>query len=608
VSYLNFGKDSIRELSTFFSSRDKLAFFYVLLVSLLLSAMDLIGIMLIGVISSISITGIATGQVGDRVNYVLSFLNLEDLDLERQVIVIGIIASVALMSKTMISMFLVRKSMFFMARKSALVSAALVNKFFTIPVSEINQRTAQASIFSLTDGVTRIMVGVVGAGLALISDLILLLILSLGLFLIDPITALLTSVIFVSLALLMYFRMHKKVATLGAQVGFLNIDSSQRIFEAITCYRELIVRNRRNFFAKKIGDLRLSLADKVATISYMTNLSKYLMEIAVVVGAILVATYQFSNYTAFRAIATITIFLAASTRIVPAILRVQQGILGMKTAVAEAGPTINLIRDLSARKTSLDSISSFTTSHPNFVPELEIEGVTFSYRSAKNVLNNVSLSASSGEFIAIVGNSGAGKTTLVDILLGALVPESGSVKISGLRPEMAFLRWPGAVAYVPQDSPTINGTIRENLILGYESLEVPENLLWESLRIAQLKDFVLSLQDKLESTVGDRGTSLSGGQRQRLGIARALVTNPALLILDEATSSLDGATELEVSESLRGLKGSTTLVVIAHRLSTVIEADRLYYLDNGQITAMGNFSELKRKEPKFREQARLMGL
>lgn len=126
MSYLNFGRDSIRELSNFFSSRDKLAFFYVLLVYLLLSAMDLIGIMLIGVISSISITGIATGQVGDRVNYVLRFLNLEDLDLERQVIVIGIIASVALMSKTMISMFLVRKSMFFMARKSALVSAALV--------------------------------------------------------------------------------------------------------------------------------------------------------------------------------------------------------------------------------------------------------------------------------------------------------------------------------------------------------------------------------------------------------------------------------------------------------------------------------------------------
>ena len=213
-----------------------------------------------------------------------------------------------------------------------------------------------------------------------------------------------------------------------------------------------------------------------------------------------------------------------------------------------------------------------------------------------------------GEFVAIVGSSGAGKTTLVDLMLGALEAKTGEIEIAGCSPRETFSKWPGSVAYVPQDSPIINGTIRENLGLGYPLQEVSNEICWESLKLARLEEFVETLPNKLDSFVGDRGTQLSGGQRQRLGIARALITSPKLLILDEATSALDGITESEIADSLRNIKAQTTLIIIAHRLSTIKEADRVYFMDRGTVKGVGTFSELKSKIPEFLVQAELMGL
>ena len=340
----------------------------------------------------------------------------------------------------------------------------------------------------------------------------------------------------------------------------------------------------------------------------MSGLSKYILEIALVITALLLASYQFSSTTAFRAIATLTVFVAASTRILPAILRLQQGFLGIKVSLAQAKPTLDLIEEFASVIPENLEIKPISRDHKDFKGSVKVSEVCFEYETKIEVLNNISLSADPGDFIAIVGGSGAGKTTLVDVILGALEQKSGTVEISGKSPKSAFSIWPGAVAYVPQDSPVINGTIRENLGLGYPLSDVEDLHCWESLKIARLDEFVATLPNKLDTYVGDRGTRLSGGQRQRLGIARALLTNPKLLILDEATSSLDALTESEISQSLRSFKGKITLLVIAHRLSTVVEADKIYFLEKGVVRGVGNFSELKQKLPEFLAQAELMGL
>jgi ABC-type multidrug transport system fused ATPase/permease subunit len=590
------------------SRRDQLLLVLVTFFTLFLAILDLFGVLLIGVVGSLSITGLSTGQTGDRVSIALRILQIDNLEFESQVVVLGLLSALLLISKTLWSLLLIRKIMFFMARRAAVLSSNLVTRYFTIPVSKINQRSAQTSIYALTSGVNLIMVRVIGVSVSLISDIALLLVMSAGLFVIDPISAIGTSLIFGSLAIFLYRAMHRRIQKLGEEQGILNIESSQRISEAINSYRELLVRDRRGFYAQQIGRLRHNLADGIATMAFMGNISKYVLEITLVVSALLLAFYQFSTSSAFRAIATITIFVAASTRIIPAILRLQQGILGMKGALAEAKPTLSLIEELSEIPLEMVKVKPLIRIHPEFRPEVKASNILFSYIPDVKVLNKVNFNAEPGEFVAIVGGSGAGKTTLVDVLLGALDAQIGEVKISGMHPRPAFSIWPGAVSYVPQDSPVINGTIKENLSLGYPVDEISDEYCWDSLKIARLEDFVKSLPNQLATYVGDRGTRLSGGQRQRLGIARALITNPKLLILDEATSSLDGVTESEISESLRGLKGQVTLIVIAHRLSTVVNADRIYFMEEGVVKGVGTFEELKRNHPEFLTQAELMGL
>ena len=558
--------------------------------------------------SSLSITGLGSAQTGNRVDSVLTFLGLDGFSLERQVVFLGLLSAVALIGKTLLSLVIIRRTLFFLAKRSASMSRLLISKYFTIPVSRINQRSAQHSIYTLTDGVTTIMVGVIGVLVTLIADVTLLLVMGAGLFFVDPITAISTAVIFGSLAYILYRNMNNDMKKLGERQTTLGIESSQRIYEAVTSYRELLVRDRRGYYASKIGGIRLDLANGQAKMSFLSGLSKYILEIALVITALLLASYQFSSTTAFRAIATLTVFVAASTRILPAILRLQQGFLGIKVSLAQAKPTLDLIEEFASVIPENLEIKPISRDHKDFKGSVKVSEVCFEYETKIEVLNNISLSADPGDFIAIVGGSGAGKTTLVDVILGALEQKSGTVEISGKSPKLAFSTWPGAVAYVPQDSPVINGTIRENLGLGYPLSDVEDLHCWESLKIARLDEFVATLPNKLDTYVGDRGTRLSGGQRQRLGIARALLTNPKLLILDEATSSLDALTESEISQSLRSFKGKITLLVIAHRLSTVVEADKIYFLEKGVVRGVGNFSELKQKLPEFLAQAELMGL
>jgi ABC-type multidrug transport system fused ATPase/permease subunit len=224
------------------------------------------------------------------------------------------------------------------------------------------------------------------------------------------------------------------------------------------------------------------------------------------------------------------------------------------------------------------------------------------------VLRNVDFHVHEDQFTGIVGPSGAGKTSLVDLLLGIITPTSGRVLISDVTASEAILRWPGAVAYVPQDVTILSGSIIENVCLGYSPSAINTERVWEALRFAQLEEFVSALPAQLETQVGEFGAQLSGGQRQRLGIARAMITKPSLLVLDEATSALDGETEANISDAIQKFADGVTVIMIAHRLSTVLAADRVIYMDKGRVVAQGTFEEVRKSVPDFDRQANLMGL
>jgi ABC-type multidrug transport system fused ATPase/permease subunit len=247
--------------------------------------------------------------------------------------------------------------------------------------------------------------------------------------------------------------------------------------------------------------------------------------------------------------------------------------------------------------------------HQGFTPEISIKDACLTYPT-KDIpaVQDLNLQIPAGSSLAFVGPSGAGKTTIVDMILGVLSPDQGSIQISGYSPLESIKRWPGAISYVPQDVMISNGTIRENVALGYPLEVATDQLVFAALEIADLVDFVKSLPKGLDTEVGERGTKISGGQRQRLGIARAMFTNPLLLVLDEATSSLDGETELKVSDAIKDLGEKTTVILIAHRLSTVKDVDIVVYMAEGRIIAVGRFEEVRNKVSDFDRQAQLMGL
>jgi ABC-type multidrug transport system fused ATPase/permease subunit len=290
-------------------------------------------------------------------------------------------------------------------------------------------------------------------------------------------------------------------------------------------------------------------------------------------------------------------------------LRIQAAAIQARVASGSANPTLNLIDELKALPLKYSKSLPFNSEYNNFLPTVELININFTYPGgAAAVLKSISLQIKSGEIIAIVGPSGAGKTTLADIILGVISPDSGDVKISGIDPSTAIEKWPGSIAYVPQDVIVSNCSIRENVGLGYPNEEIEDKIVLQALKIAHLDEFIQTLPEGLHTNVGDRGTKLSGGQRQRLGIARAIFTKPKLLVLDEATSSLDGQSEADISDSINDMRGEITVILIAHRLSTVKNADKVVYLEGGKIVSIGTFEEVRKNVPNFEKQASLMGL
>jgi ABC-type bacteriocin/lantibiotic exporter with double-glycine peptidase domain len=591
------------------SPRDIRKVSLVVSVQIFMSFVDLLGVAVFGVLGALAVSGVQSRSPGSRVQSVLSLLHIDDNTFQEQAAILGIAATFLLVFRTLISVFFTRRILYFLSRRSAVISYEMVSKLLAQPLLIVQSRTTQETLYAVTNGVSVVTLGVIGALVTIISDLALLIFMAIALIVVDPTIALSTLLLFIFVGLVLNKYMHKRARDLGSLNSELLIKSNEKIIEVLDSYRELVVRNRRPYYAEQIGNLQMNLSNTQAELSFMPHISKYVIETTMVVGALLISGAQFMLQDAGHAVATLTVFLAAGSRIAPAVLRLQQGLISLKGNLGSATRTLDLFSELGNDAIAPKSLNDLDLLHEGFIASGSFNNVSFSYpNSGFPALEEISLEFSPGEIIAIVGPSGAGKTTLVDLLLGILRPSEGSIEISGTAPESAVNQWGGAIGYVPQNVSISSGTILQNISLGYPDDTLAESEIWKLIEIAQLTDFVTKLPKGIFSKTGERGSKLSGGQRQRLGIARALYTKPKLLVLDEATSALDGQTEADISASINALKGEVTVVVIAHRLSTIRNADKVIYLEGGKLLSTGTLDEVRAEVPNFDSQAKLMGL
>ena len=315
--------------------------------------------------------------------------------------------------------------------------------------------------------------------------------------------------------------------------------------------------------------------------------------LAVTALAILVISMLAQHRALGSVLPTLGLFAAVAFRLMPSANRV----LGAVQSLRYALPVVDVL--YTEINLAAPSVTESQGPAASFRTAIELKQVTYAYPgAAQPALRNISLAIKRGESVGFVGPSGAGKSTLVDILLGLLTPDKGEVRTDGKTIQANVRHWQDQIGYVPQSIFLTDDTLRRNVAFGLSDNQIDEAAVRRAIRAAQLEEFVASLPIGLETVVGERGVRLSGGQRQRIGIARALYHDPSVLVLDEATSSLDTATEHEVMEAVRALQGTKTIIIVAHRLSTVEHCERLYRLQDGGIVEEGTPSTIVFSQPK----------
>lgn len=414
----------------------------------------------------------------------------------------------------------------------------------------------------------------------------------------DPIMALGVIVVAVICFSVITFGLKKQLTSIGKRQRAVLAKQYQYAYQAINGIKEITVMRRNEAFIKEYADAYEIKRKTDVAYYFALSLPERLIEascIGGIIGMVCLRLYMGVDVKSF--VPQLAAFAMAAFRILPAISRMTGYVSGMVVYRPTLEAAYENISEARAYERNIllyaeNNRGKATVTNINFQKELDIDSISWKYDSKKeNVLSELCMIIKKGEAIGLIGESGAGKTTLADIILGLFQPQTGRISMDGVDIFAIRDEWAKIVGYVPQDIYLLDDTIRGNILFGLKGDE-DDDKIWEVLRMAQLDEFVRNLPEQLDTLVGERGTKFSGGQRQRMAIARALYGNPDILILDEATSALDNETEKAVMESIDFLQGQITLIIVAHRLSTIRNCDKIYEIVNGKAI-------LRRKEEIF---------
>ena len=364
------------------------------------------------------------------------------------------------------------------------------------------------------------------------------------------------------------------------------------------------VLNREAEFIEKFRIEVRNSTRLLTYISYTSKIPQPLMEVIAVFTMLMISAFLVWQGRPMEAIVPIlTLFAVAIIRLMPAVKSLTTDYTRLIYDIVALDPIYNDLKELEG--SSQEFIKDRKESQPlKLESSIEMRNVTYAYpNSDEQALNGVSFTIPQGDAVAFVGESGAGKSTLVDLMLGLLEPTSGEVLVDGKNIHENLSAWQKNIGYIPQSIYLADDTLRCNIAFGIPEKDIEDDKVLKALELAQIKDLASRMPEGLETILGEHGTRLSGGQRQRVGIARALYHDPQVLVMDEATSALDNITEKEITKAIESLKGDRTVIMIAHRLTTVENCDSLYLLKNGVVKDAGTYKELIDNNNEFRKMA-----
>ena len=480
-------------------------------------------------------------------------------------------------------LFILSKVQFrFMSRRQIELSDILLKKTLDKPyLYHANKNLAELQRIILTD--VSNLIQLIQNLLLFISDFFMSFFILIFLLIVSP-PMTLGIVGLALLCVLIYFKFfRKKIKQSGEDVRTTNINTYKALNQALGSIKELKVLRRESYFSgqfKKNGDASVDANQRYNVYS---ALPRVMIEAVCFGGAfLLIGVLILIGTDMENIVPQLSLFVLAAFRLLPAVSRLTGYINNIIFYIPSADAVYTSLFENTDYAVDIKLRAKERVNASKL--DIIIENITFQYPNVPSpVLENVSLTIPYRKSVAFVGPTGAGKTTLADIIIGIYTPEKGNIFHNGESIYADLGEWTKHIGYIPQQIYLLDETILENIAFGIPKNEINEQRVWETLEQAQLKEFVNSLPDKLNTIVGDRGIRLSGGQRQRIGIARALYTNPDILILDEATSSLDNETEKAVMEAIENFQGEKTMIIIAHRLSTIEHCDIIYRVENKNV-------------------------
>ena len=591
----------LKQLFSLLSPKQQKKFLLLQLLVILAAFGEILGV--VSIVPFMSL--VADTSLLNENNYLSSVFELSGIDSELNfVFSIGIFVLIMLILSSLISIFTIWRLSMFAAQIGAEISDRLYSFYLQQNWLYHSSQNSAELTKKVVNETTRITNGILMPVMTMNAKLALAFFMLMALFIYDPIVAITGIIVFGSAYILLFMIVRSRLLNNGRNIGEIYSLRYLLLNEGFGGIKDILLYGRSDNFVQRFNESSKKLTYSLGNNQALTLMPRYFIELIAFSIIIFLTLYLIINYEGDLGliIPMLSVYAVAAIKVLPAFQQIYLSIANIKANI----PAFETIQaDLAMSKTYITETIQKNESYLYPENKILLKNITFKYPGKSNpVLNNTELSISVNSVIGIVGPSGSGKSTLIDVILGLIIPHVGTLKIDELIINNDNLRsWQNCIGFVPQNIFLSEGSILENIAFGINKSKIDLERINKVIRLSHLDELVDSLERGINTKVGERGVQLSGGQRQRIGIARALYKKSDVLVFDEATSSLDGISEKMIMDAIDSFAGRKTIIIVAHRLKTIENCDKIYFFDKGKVIDEGSYDELMQRNESFRKMA-----